>query len=98
MKLKEGDKILCRRTHIIKTPNKNTEKVIWKFGKKYKINDISYSKWNIIANVDILKYNIESEDGGETINEKELKIYFLVDEKRVRKFKLIKLRNKNEKG
>lgn len=75
---KVGDILLCRKTKIHKS------KLVWKFGKKYKIKKIillSYSK----------RISIETENDIESVYTNEITEYFVVGQK-IRKLKLIRLK------
>lgn len=79
-----GDKLLCRRTHY-----DSKGRHIWQIGKYYDVYSTDNNIWR--------KYGISCEGSmNNTLREEELKIYFLVDKKRLRRYKLYKL-NKNAK-
>lgn len=84
MNIKLGDKLLCRRTHYdIKG------KHIWQIGKYYEI--IGENTF-----MSQIKYHITSEKEntvGLSVTYNELNTFFLVDTKRIRRYKLNKIKN-----
>ena len=95
MDLKKGDKILCRRTYINFIPNKNENYIVWKFGKRYKVKEVV----NYLTRSGGTGYRMETENVKypllDIFTYTNLKEYFLIEEKRIRRFKLNKLKNKS---
>lgn len=88
MNINIGDKFLCKKTHYDK---KGVH--VWQIGKYYEIHDIN------LYHPIMEEYSIETEIRNEqkllyfnsTVYSSGLNFYFLVDERKIRKFKLLKL-------
>jgi len=85
MKIKEGDKFLCRKTHYMKGEH------IWQIGKYY---EIIIKKMSF----DNRKYKITCESEVHVdISEKTLTTFFITADKKIRKLKLLNIKRKLDK-
>ncbi len=82
-----GDKLLCKKTHY---DNKGVH--IWQIGKNYEVIFYNYDYFHGE------RYSLKNEqyiDSRLTI--KELESFFLINEKKIRKFKLLKIIRNEQK-